>query len=314
MSLPQHSLSALIGSTGSNLISRATSRLLLRPTSLLTNPTYITNGSSSSGSIGSICSSCLLRSISSPGPTTFIRGKKKLVKKAAGIKVRFLKDIPRYGPKGSIMVVAPGRMRTIWYQRGEAEYLTLEKEKALGKHTVVERDPGYMPYVEKVEEKSDAWDGVVKEQLLTPDESLKILTTILPSTIRFYRSTINSNTPSLHGSVTATDVANAIKLIASASALKDANRVVVSAENVTLLVGGGSGSGSGDARVKELGEYEVLIGFRGVDEVVRRTVTVVREEEEEEEDDGGDLVQGTVVKGGGSLFGDQQEGSRRATL
>lgn len=201
------------------------------------------------------------------------------------------------------MIVAPGRMRTIWYQRGEAEYLTLEKEKALGKHTVVERDPGYKPFVEKAEEKGDAWDGVVKDQLLTPVESIKILSTILPSTIRFYRSTITPQTTSLHGSVTTTDVANAIKLISSASALKDANRVVVSAENITL------GTEDGAVRVKELGEYEVAIGFRGVDEVVRRTVTVVREEGEDESTQQG--VNGTVAGGGGSIFGG---GERRAEL
>ncbi|KAF3191421.1 hypothetical protein TWF106_009826 [Orbilia oligospora] len=291
MSFPQTLATTLLGSA-----SRASS--LLRPTSTSISTLCRTNLS--------ICSSCLL-SLSKPGPTTFIRGKKKLVKKAAGIKVRFLKDIPRYGPKGSIMIVAPGRMRTIWYQRGEAEYLTLEKEKALGKHTVVERDPGYTPFVEKVEEKTDSWDGVVKDQLLTPVESIKILSTILPSTIRFYRSTITPQTSSLHGSVTTTDIVNAVKLICSASALKDANRVVISAENINL------GTDDGAVRVKELGEYQIAIGFRGVDEIVRRTITVVREEGEEDEGQQGQQEsKGTVVSGGGgSLFGGEE---RRAEL
>ncbi|KAK6333257.1 hypothetical protein TWF718_011078 [Orbilia javanica] len=292
MSFPQTLATTLLGSA-----SRASS-FFLRPTA----------ARSSSLPTLSICSSCL-RSLAAPGPTTFVRGKKKLVKKAAGIKVRFLKDIPRYGPKGSIMIVAPGRMRTIWYQRGEAEYLTLEKEKALGSHTVVERDPGYMPIVEKVEAKGDAWDGVVKDQLLTPLESVKILSLILPSTIRFYRSTITPQTTSLHGSVTTTDVANAIKLISSASALKDANRVVVSAENISLGT-----EETGAVRVKELGEYEVVISFRGADEVIKRTVTVVREEGDEE-DNGGQQQQqkGTIVGGGGgSIFGGA--GDRRAEL
>ncbi|KAK6512309.1 hypothetical protein TWF481_001197 [Arthrobotrys musiformis] len=285
MSLPQFT-STLLGAARASF---------LKPTSLAS--LYGSGGSSGI----SICSSCLL-SLRTPGPTTFVRGKKKLVKKAAGIKVRFLKDIPRYGPKGSIMIVAPGRMRTIWYQRGEAEYLTLEKEKALGKHTIVERDPGYKPLVEKVEETGDVWDGVVKDQLLTPTESIKILSTILPSTIRFYRSTIAPDTTSLHGSVTATDVSNAIKLISSASALKDANRVVVSAENINLLATG-DGSGQG-VRVKELGEYEVVIGFRGVDEVVRRTITVVREEGEEEEETVKQAPPPRSFKG--DLFGEQR--------
>ncbi|KAK6527008.1 hypothetical protein TWF281_010204 [Arthrobotrys megalospora] len=292
MSFPQ-TLTAILGSasrasSSTNVTTSLSLITRLRPTTL------------QSSSL-SICSNCL-RSLGTPGPTTFIRGKKKLVKKAVGIKVRFLKDIPRYGPKGSIMIVAPGRMRTIWYQRGEAEYITLEKEKGLGKHIVVERDPGYMPFVEKTETKSDIWDGVVKEQLLTPVEAIKILSTILPSTIRFYRSTITPTTNALHGSVTATDVANAIKLISSASALKDANRVVVSAENVTL------GTAEGGVRVKELGEYDIVISFRGVDEVVRRTVTIVREEGEEEV--GGQAQKGAVV-GGGSIFGGAE---RRAEL
>ncbi|KAK6508404.1 hypothetical protein TWF506_010497 [Arthrobotrys conoides] len=282
MSFPQTLATTLLGSA-----SRASSFF---------RPTTSTSISSLCRSNISICSSCFL-SLSKPGPTTFIRGKKKLVKKAAGIKVRFLKDIPRYGPKGSIMIVAPGRMRTIWYQRGEAEYLTLEKEKSLGKHTVVERDPGYTPFVEKEEEKTDAWDGVVKDQLLTPTESIKILSTILPSTIRFYRSTITPQTTSLHGSVTTTDIVNAIKLISTASALKDANRVVVSAENISL------GTDDGSVRVKELGDYEIAIGFRGVDEIVRRTITIVREEGEEDEGQQGP-PEGTVVSGGGgSMFG-----------
>ncbi|KAK6538607.1 hypothetical protein TWF694_010185 [Orbilia ellipsospora] len=227
----------------------------------------------------SICGDCL-RSL---GQSVFIRGKKKLPK-AIGVKVRLLKDIPNYGPKGVIMMVAPGRMRTLWYPRSQAEYLTRELEDSLGKYTLVERDPGYKPFVpEKPKEERvvDVWGQYhlskeVQGSGLPPYENIAILKAVLPPSIRFYKSTITPHSDSLHGSVTATDVAGAIKAIAAASEHVNGNRVVVTAENITFSHDKESG------RVKELGQYEVVIGYKGEEEKVTRTVYVIREDDEGE--------------------------------
>ncbi|KAF3917814.1 hypothetical protein ABW20_dc0104763 [Dactylellina cionopaga] len=180
-------------------------------------------------------------------------------------------------------MVAQGRMRTIWYQRGEAEYLTRELAKSLGKYTLVERDPGFMPIVvekaKKQEGEVDEWgqyvvEGQVRERLMTPAENVQILDTVLPPTIRFYRATINLNSESLHGSVTSADVATAIKMIAGASQHPDGNRVVVTAENITF-----AHDSSNTGKLKELGEYEVIITYKGEEEVVTRQVFITRDDE-----------------------------------
>ncbi|EPS41475.1 hypothetical protein H072_4599 [Dactylellina haptotyla CBS 200.50] len=257
----------------------------------------------------SICGDCL-RSL---GQTTFVRGKKKLPK-AIGIKVRLLKDIPKYGPKGAILMVAPGRMRTIWYQRGEAEYLTRELEKSIGKYTLVERDPGFMPFVPeaKVQAKQlDGWgeyhlQGEVEQTVLPAAENLAILSSVLPPSIRFYRATITPTSDALHGSVTTADVASAIKMIAGASQHPDGNRVVVIAENVGFTHDGGA-----NGRVKELGEYEVVISYKGEEETVKRSIAIMREEDNVVESvitsDVPPVVQQEMPAQTGSIFG----GSRK---
>ncbi|EWC47336.1 hypothetical protein DRE_00304 [Drechslerella stenobrocha 248] len=214
----------------------------------------------------SICSNCL-RTLSAPGQQQ-TRGKKTLPK-AIGVKVRLLKDIPGYGPKGSIMMIARGRMRTIWYQRREAEYLTPELQKQLGKFTIVERDPGFKPIV--VEKKKVEAPTVIAESLLTNEETVITLSSVLPPYIRFYRSTTNPNTDALHGSVTASDVANAIKMIAGASKHHLGNRIVINSENITFAK-----QPEAD-RVKQLGEYDIEITFKG-EQVIKRNVVVLREE------------------------------------
>lgn len=89
-----------------------------------------------------------------------LRGKKKLGKAAAGmVNVQLLEDVPGYGPKGwtalcyrvvpgetltipgSVVPIAPGRMRNIFYPRKTAAYLTQDLLRDLKKREVVmERD------------------------------------------------------------------------------------------------------------------------------------------------------------------------------
>lgn len=89
-----------------------------------------------------------------------LRGKKKLGKAAAGmVNVQLLEDVPGYGPKGwtarwcrvvpgetlmipgSVVPIAPGRMRNIFYPRKTAAYVTQELLRDLKKREVVmERD------------------------------------------------------------------------------------------------------------------------------------------------------------------------------
>ncbi|KAJ6261386.1 hypothetical protein Dda_4056 [Drechslerella dactyloides] len=220
----------------------------------------------------SICSSCL-RSLNGYG---FVGGQqvrgKKTLPKAIGVKVRLLKDIPGYGPKGSIMMVARGRMRTIWYQRGEAEYLTRDLAKQIGKYTLVERDPGFQPVVVE-REKGATRAGAVRDTLLTPAETVATLSATLPPFIRFFRATTTPYAITLHGSVTTADVANAIKLIAAASKHPNGSRVVVNADNITFV------KQMEKERVKTIGEYEVEISFKG-QETIKRSVVVTREEED----------------------------------
>ncbi|KAF3936252.1 hypothetical protein ABW19_dt0205880 [Dactylella cylindrospora] len=228
----------------------------------------------------SICSNCL-RSIW--GPLVQTRGKKTLPK-ATGIKVRLLKDIPEYGPKGSIMMVAPGRMRSIWYQRGEAEYLTRELEKSIGKYILVERDPAYRPVAarklvagEAVNAFGEYVPETVREKLLTSTDTVAILNTTLPPTIRFFRATISPTSSDIHGSVTTADIASAIKMITIASQHPDGNRVVVTPENIKFVHDPDS------HRVKHLGEWEIDIEYRG-EPAIRRSVSISRDDDDESEE------------------------------
>ncbi|KAF3909398.1 hypothetical protein AA313_de0201345 [Arthrobotrys entomopaga] len=142
-----------------------------------------------------------------------------------------------------------------------------------------------------------------------PHENIAILKAILPPSIRFYKSTITPQSDSLHGSVTAADVAGAIKAIAAASEHVNGNRVVVTAENITFSHDQEGG------RVKELGQYEVVIGYKGEGETVTRTVAVIREEDEG--DFGGiitppeleppSMPQGGSIFGGGGAGGGKQQ-------
>ncbi|KAK6354771.1 hypothetical protein TWF696_003907 [Orbilia brochopaga] len=240
----------------------------------------------------SICHNCL-RSFLPSVNRQHVRGKKTLPK-AAGIKVRLLKDIPGYGPKGSIMMVARGRMRTIWYQRGEAEYLTRDLAKQLGKYTLVERDPGFQPVVvQRATGPAQVGGGPVKDTLLTSAETVITLSSVLPPFIRFFRATTAPYANTLHGSVTASDVANAIKMIAQSSKHPHGSRVVVTGDNVTFV------KQPERDRVKTIGEYEVEITFKG-EEAIKRSVVVMREEE----DSAAGVVSSAAVGlgGGSSIF------------
>lgn len=93
---------------------------------------------------------------------TQVRGKKK-VKAPTTLNVKLLKDIKGYGRKGkhtslhyeervlilarntgSIVPVAPGRMRNIWFPNKRAEYMTQAQLKSLNMgDTLFQRDFGF---------------------------------------------------------------------------------------------------------------------------------------------------------------------------
>ncbi|KAL9014994.1 MAG: hypothetical protein Q9173_000371 [Seirophora scorigena] len=74
-----------------------------------------------------------------------IRGKKKSTKGPHHVNVRLLEDIRGYGRKGSIIPIAPGRMRNIYFPQRKAEYVTSAQIRAMGgrKELIIERDFGF---------------------------------------------------------------------------------------------------------------------------------------------------------------------------
>ncbi|KAI9835986.1 MAG: hypothetical protein M1837_003553 [Sclerophora amabilis] len=153
---------------------------------------------------GPRCTSCSYRLISSafnarPNIVSQqqFRGKNKAAK-IETIKVRLLQDVDRYGRKGTILSVQPGRMRNSWYPHHTAEYLTPADLRALNisRSSVLERDPNF-----RIHQPSDdhaasweqqAWQPVVDVdvELLSPQRATQILSVLLPPHLTFYRGAI----------------------------------------------------------------------------------------------------------------------------
>lgn len=135
------------------------------------------------------------------GPThQQVRGKKKVAKQTT-IKVRLLADIPRYGRKGSIIPIAPGRMRNFWLPSHLAEYVTNSQLQNLGHEGVVfERDFTFGlneneneevdVEVEQEHKPKEEIPAQIELDMIKPARALRVLDELLPDNIDFYRTPI----------------------------------------------------------------------------------------------------------------------------
>lgn len=145
------------------------------------------------------CVQCMRQSLlgdASLLPTPFyrqLRGKKRTAKRSATIKVKLRGNIRGYGSRGSIIDVAPGRMRNIWYPNQMAEYITGSQLREQ-REVVAERD--FTFGTEKAEESTAEEEEEmidVEMKLLDPGSATALMDILLPPEIVFYRTPIPSD-------------------------------------------------------------------------------------------------------------------------
>ncbi|MCJ1307499.1 hypothetical protein MMC25_001145 [Agyrium rufum] len=133
--------------------------------------------------------------------TVQTREKKSTTKKLpATVKVRLLRDMTTWGKKGTILAVAPGRMRNVWYPFGKAEYVTMPELKQLGKNVIADRDTFYGVNQEQVLQSPEAEKEGRKQEiqvaLLDPARATVLLDKYISRIIDFYRTPIATPEPS----------------------------------------------------------------------------------------------------------------------
>ncbi|KAH8808189.1 hypothetical protein F5884DRAFT_359311 [Xylogone sp. PMI_703] len=240
-----------------------------------------------------------------------VRGKKKLAKASNNIKVRLLQDIPHYGRKGTILQVAPGRMRNDWFPKNMAEYMTTPRLQELGlENAVSERDSGFMPGVEKqFKPKTPLEDKPIHTNLdlLSPERMMYLVTRALPPVgLEFYRKPIPATQPpapkhspsipassalseealeaqesaappivkektGIYGSVSTADIAAELKAIL-VELEEEGSKVVLSAEDITFVE-----QTDEKDRVKTLGVFDIDIRIKGAPETIRSMINVLPE-------------------------------------
>ncbi|MCJ1359108.1 MAG: hypothetical protein MMC33_009108 [Icmadophila ericetorum] len=249
------------------------------------------------------CLSCLRRSIAielREPVSTFrvqLRGKKKSAKDTGTIQVKLLRDIRGWGRQGSIVPVAPGRMRNIWHPQGKAQYMTTDQLKAIP-DLVAERDTTFG--VEETKETQPVSPPDIQLKLIKPARASQLLAKHVPECIDFYRSVIPSSesvakhnvedaskpgtkgrvasmpepASLIFGSVSTADISENIMAVLNMKALTDeeVGRVVLRPEDIRI-----EANAAGDEKIKALGEYKVVIQMKGGD-VVERTVRVMEQE------------------------------------
>ncbi|KAL8695870.1 MAG: hypothetical protein Q9224_003105 [Gallowayella concinna] len=260
------------------------------------------------------CLSCLRRlaGIQSAKPTSVfhqqIRGKKKNAKGPHVVNVRLLEDVRGYGRKvyvGSIIPIAPGRMRNIYYPQRKAEYVTTAQMRTTNqKDILVERDYSFgVPQPEATSQSvgDDAVD--VQMKLLAPKRAAEIIEAYIPPALIFYRvpialpepepvppepigNSINAiggeapvtNSPvakpsvtRIFGSVTTADIVESIKAVLAVS--EEGARVVLAPEDIKIDEKESEDVGIEVDRLKVLGDYNIEVRLKGVDPV-RRLVSV----------------------------------------
>ncbi|KAI1073908.1 hypothetical protein F5B20DRAFT_586803 [Whalleya microplaca] len=279
------------------------------------------------------CLSCLRR-LARPSPSTFsplpltqTRAKttKAEEEDLQGIPVRLLQDIQTFGRKNAIIRVKPGRMRNYWFPKNQAEYMTRLRFKELGlsESAIGVRDRTFGARLKLGDGDKDKSKGKKKEAAepeirkkkevltLSPEDSLALLRTLLPSTLTFTRKPISAppppapaapavprspslaanaatSTPSpdpepaggkpepiaIFGSVSTGDILAAIKEQLQADNAQG-DRIGLEAEGIEIV-----GLEEGEDRIKHLGSFEIRISTSKELETVRRTVEVVAEASE----------------------------------
>ncbi|KAI9798182.1 MAG: hypothetical protein M1833_004931 [Piccolia ochrophora] len=237
-----------------------------------------------------------------------------MVKKSS-VPVRLLKDVPKYGQKGSIVPIPQGRMRNEWYPTGRAEYVTSASLKALGDGNVtIERDFNFgQRHLSDSVLPDASMNGATRVEaevaLLGPVRSTQILSSLVPATIEFYRPMISSsprldsvasgasqepvvssgaNGTASHseGKGSSGEPAGIYGSVSAADVVnslrtilandREGSRVVLGPEDVTLS--SAKLDRSQVDRVKHLGEFQVEIRPKGSAHSVQRTVVVKGED------------------------------------
>ncbi|KAL8825636.1 MAG: hypothetical protein Q9170_007717 [Blastenia crenularia] len=239
-----------------------------------------------------------------------IRGKKKSSKQPHTINVRLLEDIRGYGRKGSIIPIAPGRMRNIYYPQRKAEYVTAAQLRTTNqKDILLERDFNFGVERAKGNAAPEEEDKVVdvKIEMLTPKQAHFLIEAVLPPTIVFYRPPIATSEAELQpqpslgssinaiggevpvqrapepkplitkifGSVKTSHMVNTIKAVLAED--KDGARVVLGPEDIHIIDEASEERGVEEDRLKALGEYEIEIRLKDM-EPIKRTVSIRAQE------------------------------------
>ncbi|KAI5858557.1 hypothetical protein BZA05DRAFT_7548 [Tricharina praecox] len=208
------------------------------------------------------CRTCLQRL--SGVSSQQIRTKTKAAKK--GITVRLLEDLPKVGRKGSIVTVAPGRMRNNLYQRGFAEYMTAAALKNVPESELTQQpDTTFIPVAEP--------EVLSKVELnrLKPAHTISLIETFLPTTLQFSRPTVSPNDTTIHGSISTADICSAVRAIAAASG-DEASRVAITPDMITFM-----DEEEGVDKVKTLGEHKFQIKLKGAVHPVVRAVAITQQ-------------------------------------
>lgn len=244
------------------------------------------------------------------------------------VNVQLLEDVPGYGPKGrttnwcrvvtgailmipgSVVPVAPGRMRNIFYPRKRAAYVAYEVLRDLKKREVLmERD--FTFGMKNMEDKgsSNNQDAMempsrprsvnIQMDLLSvsrtyrsslnrisnvkqPQKATKLIESILPDIIPFYRTPISSpksktrlEDVAIYGSVSVVDIAEEVKSVLGAT--DEGARVVIEPEDIKIMDDEGRRAEVEVDRIKALGDFAVEIRAKnGVE--VKRIVRILAQE------------------------------------
>ncbi|KAI4270411.1 MAG: hypothetical protein L6R38_007128 [Xanthoria sp. 2 TBL-2021] len=238
-----------------------------------------------------------------------VRGKKKNAKGPHVVNVRLLEDIQGYGRKGSIIPIAPGRMRNIYYPQRKAEYVTEAQMRTTNqKDLLAERDFSFgLPQTQPDPQPMEEIAIGVPTKLLTPKRTSEIIEAQVPSDIIFYRVPIATPEPEpapsepvgnsinaiggeaplrkalelepsvtrIFGSVSTADIVESIKAVLWAS--EEGARVVLAPEDININEKESEDLGIEADRLKALGEYTIEIRVKGVDPLPRRVVIRAQE-------------------------------------
>ncbi|KAL8667342.1 MAG: hypothetical protein Q9168_007291 [Polycauliona sp. 1 TL-2023] len=245
----------------------------------------------------------------SPAYHQQVRGKKKNAKGPHVVNVRLLQDIRGYGRKGSIIPIAPGRMRNIYYPQHKAEYVTDAQMRTTNqKDLLTERDFSFglaqpQPETQPTEETAEK----AQSNLLTPKRTSEIIEAQVPSEIIFYRvpiavpepepappkplgnsiNAIGGDVPDpkppvseptvtrIFGSVSSADIVDSIKAVLGESA--EGARVVLVPEDIKIDEPANEDLGIEADRLKALGQYKIEIRVKGVDSIRRQAIIRAQE-------------------------------------